>query len=120
MVPFCNFQDTVSVKILYNQFLENDSDGDVPEFIANNILHIGGLLNDEDDDDDAPRQPIPSSHEQQQPIQITPGFLFCAQSLMVEEKEQTVAPRVFCSFIDNNYKLDFSSIIFHPPADTGC
>ena len=116
MVPFCNFQDTASVKILYSQFLETDSDGDVLEFIANNILHIGGLLNDEDEDDDAPQQPISSSHQQQEPIQITPGFLYCTQSLMVEEKEQPVAPRVFCSFIDNNYKLDFFSFIFHPPA----
>lgn len=119
MVPFCNFQDTVSVKILYSQFLENDSDGDMLEFIANNILHIGDLF--EDDDEDAPQQQAPASQQQQQPIQplqITPGFLYCAQSLMVEEKDQPVAPRVFCSFVDNNYKLYFSSFIFHPPAVT--
>jgi hypothetical protein len=123
MVPFCNFQDTVSAKILYSQFLQRDSDGDVFEFITNNILNIGGLFEDEDDDEDAPQQQVPASQQQQQPIQplqITPGFLYCAQSLMPEEKDQPVAPRVFCSFIDNNYKLDFSSFIFHPPAVTGC
>jgi hypothetical protein len=133
MVPFSNFQDTGTVKILYSQFLETDNDGNVLEFITNNILHIGGLLGDEDDDDDdAPQQQIPSSHQQQQipssnqqqhpfqPIQITPGFLYCTQSLMVEENEQPFAPRVFCSFIDNNYKLVFSSFVFHPPAVTGC
>ncbi|HEY6064189.1 MAG TPA: hypothetical protein VIV35_11300 [Chitinophagaceae bacterium] len=117
MVPFCNFQDTVSAKILYSQFLQRDSDGDVFEFITNNILNIGSLIgDDDDDDDDQPQQQIPVSQQHQQPIQITPGFLYCAQSLMPEEKEQAVAPRVFCSFIDNNYKLYFSSFIFHPPA----
>src|SRR5258706_8506932 len=120
MVPFCNFQDTVSAKILYSQFLQKDSDGDVFEFITNNILHIGSLFEDEDDDNDQPQQQVPVSQQHQQPIQITPGFLYCAQSLMLEEKEQPSAPRVFCSFIDNNYKLDFSSFIFHPPAVTGC
>jgi hypothetical protein len=123
MVPFCNFQDTGSVKILYSQFLQKDSDGDVLEFITNNILHIGDLFEDEDDDEDALQQQAPASQQQQQPIQplqITPGFLYCAQSLMLEEKDQPVAPRVFCSFIDNNYKLNFSSFIFHPPAVTSC
>jgi hypothetical protein len=123
MVPFCNFQDTVSAKILYTQFLQKDSDGNVFEFITSNILNIGNLIGDDDeddDDDDQPKQQVPVSQHQQQPIQITPGFLYCAQSLMLEEKEQPVAPRVFCSFIDNNYKLNFSSFIFHPPAVTSC
>ena len=115
MVPFCNFQDTVSAKILYGQFLQRDSDGDVFEFITNNILHIGSLF-DEDDDEDQPQQQIPPSEQKQQPIQITPGFLYCAHSLILVAKEQPAAPRVFCSFIDTNYKLDFSSFIFHPPS----
>jgi hypothetical protein len=120
MVPFCNFQDTVSAKILYSRFLQTDTDGDVLEFITNNILHIGSLFDDGDDDEQVPQQQAPSSHTNQQPIQITPGFLSCAQSLVVEEKEQPAAPRVFCSFIDNNYKLDFSSFVFHPPSPFGC
>jgi hypothetical protein len=123
MIPFCNFQDTGSVKILYNQFLENDSDGNVLEFITNNILHIGGLLGDEDDDEDAPLQQIPSSQQQQhpiQPIQITPGFLYCAQSITWEEKAEPSPPRVFCFFISTNYNLDFSTSVFHPPAIISC
>jgi hypothetical protein len=123
MVPFCNFQDTVSTKILYSQFLQNDSDGDVMEFITNNILHIGGLLGDDDEGDEAPQHQIPPSQQQQhpyQPIQITPGFLYCTQSITLEEKEQPVAARVFGFFIHNNYKLDFSSFVFHPPAVSMC
>jgi hypothetical protein len=116
MVPFCNFQDTISAKILYAQFLQKDSDGDVLEFITNNILNIGSLIGDDDDDDDQPKQEVPVSQHQQQPIQITPGFLYCAHSLILVEKEQPATPRVFCSFIDINYKLDFSSFIFHPPS----
>ena len=120
MVPFCNFQDTVSAKILYAEFLQKDSDGDVLEFITNNILHIGSLF-DKDDDEDESQQPAPSSPNQHpfQPIQITPGFLYCTQSLMVEESEEPVAPRVFCFFIDNNYELTFSPFVFHPPACNG-
>jgi hypothetical protein len=121
MIPFCNFQDTGTVKILYSQFLESDNDGNVLEFITNNILHIGGLMGD--DDEDTPPQQLPSSHQQQhpfQPIQITPGFLYCAQSITLEEKEQPAAPRVFGFFIADNYNLDFSTSVFHPPAVTCC
>jgi hypothetical protein len=117
MMPFCNFQDIASAKMLYDSFLQKDGDGDVFEFIANDMLNMGSLLGDEDDDE--PEKQVPQQHPQQ-PIQITQGFLYCAQPVMIEEKEQAVAPRVFCFFIDNNYKLDFSSFIFHPPSVTGC
>ena len=121
MVPFCNFQDTVSTKILYTQFLQTDSDGDVLEFITNNILHIGSLFDDEDDDEVEPHQQNHASQQQPvQPLQITPGFLFCTHSLAVIENEQPAVLRVFCSFTDDNYKLDFSSFVFHPPSVTGC
>jgi hypothetical protein len=121
MIPFCNFQDTGTVKILYSQFLENDNDGNVLEFITNNILHIDGLMGD--DDEDAPPQQLPSSQQQQhpvQPFQITPGFLYCAQSLTLEEKDQPATLRVFGFFIDNNYNLDFSTSVFHPPVVISC
>lgn len=123
MVPFCNFQDTVSTKILYSQFLQNDSDGNVLEFITNNILHIGDLFDNEDDDEDVPLQQSPASQQDQhpfQPIQITPGFLYCAQALTVEDNEPPEAPRVFCFFVANNYELDYSSLVFHPPAFPRC
>jgi len=123
MVPFCNFQDTVSTKILYSQFLQKDTDGDVLEFITNNILHIGDLFDNEDDDEDVPLQHPPATQQDQhpfQPIQITPGFLYCAQALIMEENELPAAPRVFCSFAANNYELDYFAFVFHPPAFHGC
>ncbi|MEP6699693.1 MAG: hypothetical protein ABJA85_00190 [Bacteroidota bacterium] len=115
MMPFCNFQDTVSAKILYGLFLQKDSDGNVLEFIADDMLNIGGLFEDEDDETEnkAPRQEHPL-----QPIQISQGFLYCAQTILLEEKEPPVTPRVFGSFVNDGYKLDFSSFIFHPPGFT--
>ena len=117
MMPFSNFQDTVSAKLLYSLFLQEDSDGDVLEFITNDMLNIGGVFEDEDNDKGST-----NSQQQEhplQPLQITPGFLYCAQSLLYEEKEQTLEPRVFCRFVDNKYKQDYSSFIFHPPTLIG-
>jgi hypothetical protein len=118
MVPFCNFQDTISAKILYAQFLLKDRDGDVLEFITHNILNMGDLFEDEDDDEVEPAEQVPPTQQQHpfQPIQINPGFLYCVQPIMTEDREQPAAPRVFCLFIDNNYKLDFSPFVFHPPS----
>lgn len=116
LMPFYNFQDANSTEILYSRFLQQDSDGDIFEFITNDMLNMGSLF--EDKDEDEPHVPI-SEHQKQlpfQPIQINPGFLFCVQPLLVEKEEQPTTPRVFCFFIDNNYKLDYSSFVFHPPA----
>ena len=115
MMPFCNFQDTVSAKILYRIFLQKDRDGDVFEFIANDMLNMGSLFEDQDDETEnqAPRQEHPL-----QPIQISQGFLYCAQTILLEEIEPPVTPRVFGSFVNDGYKLNFSSFIFHPPTFT--
>jgi len=115
MLPFCNFQDTVSTKILYTLFLQKDSDGDVLEFITNDMLNMGGIFEDEDEPESSP----PLSSQKQlplQPIQISAGFLYCSQPLLVQEKEQPGTPRVFGFFIDSKYEMDFYSAIFHPPS----
>src|SRR5258705_13780632 len=79
MVPFCNFQDIASTKILYGQFLQKDNDGDMFEFITNNLLNIGNAFED-DDDEDEPKQQSPASQQFPfQTIQITPGFLYFKQ-----------------------------------------
>lgn len=111
-MPFYNFLDTDSTKILYNQFLQQDNDGDLFEFITHDMLNMGNLFEDEDEDN------IPETQKQLpvQTIQINPGFLICAQPLLVEKNEKQIATRVFCSFIGNNYNLDFSTFVFRPPA----
>lgn len=120
MVPFCNFQDTASAKVLYGLFLQKDSDGDVLEFISNDMLNMASLFEDDDDDEAAGQcQQTPSQQQQQtpfQPIQISPGFLYCVQTLQLEQKEQPITPRVFGSFVKDTYKLELSFSIFHPPS----
>jgi hypothetical protein len=119
VIPFCNFQDTVSAKILFAAFLQKDRDADVLEFITLDMLNISNLF-EEDDDDEADEQ-IPASQQHQlpvQPIQISPGFLYCVQTQLIEKKELIITPRVFCSFIDMHYEMNFSSAIFHPPSCT--
>ena len=117
MVPFCNFQDTSSAKVLYGLFLQKDSDADVLEFISNDMLNMASLFEDEDDEAADQCQQPPAQHPQTpfQPIQISPGFLYCVQTLQFEQKEQPVTPRVFGSFINDTYRLELSSSIFHPP-----
>ena len=113
-MPFYNFQDSASLKILYSDFLQKDDDGDILEFIANDMLNMESLFEDEDE----PEIPINESQKQLpvQTIQINPGFLSCAQPLQIEKEKLPTSPRVFCFFIDTTYKLDFSSFVFHPPA----
>lgn len=116
VVPFCNFQDTVSAKTLYEQFLESDRDGNVLEFITGKLLNMETLFEDEDEEEQDLPQKAPFS--QQQPlhsIQISPG-LFINQPQSEVEKEEQIIPRVFCLFSKDNYKSDFTSFIFHPPA----
>lgn len=115
-MPFYNFQDSASLKILYSDFLQKDDDGDILEFIANDMLNMEGLFEHEDENE--PPMPI-HEHQKQlpvQPIQINPGSLSCAQPLHIEKEKQPTTPRVFCLFPDTNYQLDFSSFVFHPPA----
>lgn len=114
LMPFYNFQDTDSAKILYSQFLQQDNDGDVFEFITNDILNLGSLFEDEDE----PGSSAPQSQKQQpfHTIQIFPGSLSYSRPVVVEAKEPPVTTRVFCCFVAGNYKLHFSSFVFHPPA----
>jgi hypothetical protein len=113
VMPFCNFQDTVSTKMLYDSFLQKDRDGDVLEFIANDMLNMGGLFEDEDDDE--PENKMPPQHPVQ-PIQITQGSLSCTKTIVLTEKETLVTPRVFGSFIPDTYKFKLPGSVFHPPA----
>jgi hypothetical protein len=80
------------------------------------MLNIGILLGDDDDDDADQLPSTPAAqHHPFQPLQITPGFLYCPQLVFSENNIEPMTPRVFCSFVDNNYQQDFSSSIFHPP-----
>lgn len=114
LMPFYNFEDTSSTRMLYFQFLQQDDDGNVFEFIANDILNMSSLFEDEDE----PRAPLSQSqdHSPFPTIQITPGFLFCTHSVQEEKEEQFTIPHVYSVFVSNKYKLDFSSFVFHPPA----
>jgi hypothetical protein len=118
MMPFCNFQDIASAKTLYDSFLQKDGDGDVFEFITNDMLNMGGLFEDEDDDEPEDQAPQQQQQRPLQPIQITQGFLYCAQAMLLEEKEPAFTPRVFGSFVNNTYKFELPISIFHPPAVT--
>ena len=112
MMPFCNFQDTVSARTLYGLFLQKDGDGDVFEFIANDMLNMGGLFEDEEDETD---NKLPQQEHPLQPIQISAGFLYCAQTLLLEEKELPETPRVFGHFENDTYKFELSPFCISSP-----
>ena len=114
-MPFCNFQDTVSAKTLYSIFLQKDGDGDVFEFITNDMLNMGGLFEEEDEDEETENK-LPQQQHPLQPIQISPGFLYCAQTLLLEQKEIPETPRVFGHFENDTYKFELSLTVFHPPS----
>lgn len=111
-MPYGNFQDTVSAKTLYGLFLQKDSDGDVFEFIANDMLNMGGLFEEEEETENK----LPQQEHPLQPIQISPGFLYCAQTILLEEKEIPETSRVFGHFESDSYKFELSLSVFHPPS----
>jgi hypothetical protein len=114
MMPFCNFQDTVSAKALYELFRQSDGDGNVLEFIANDMLNMSCLF--EDEDDDKTENEMPGQERPLPPIQISQGSLFCSHIILLEEKEMANIPRVYSAFVKDTYKFDLSLPVFHPPA----
>ena len=116
MMPFCNFQDTVSARTLYGLFLQKDGDGDVFEFITNDMLNMGGLFEEEEEEENETENKLPQQEHPLQPIQISPGFLYCAQTLILIEKVLQETPRVFGHFENDTYKFELSLSVFHPPS----
>ena len=115
-MPYCNFDDTHSLRSMYHESQEEDRDMNISEFIFEKLLTIGELFEDEEDEKDIPKNHHPAPLEMQ-PLQS--GSLFCLKIIIVEKETEPVAAKPSCLFRENKFSFDFHAPIFHPPATLG-
>lgn len=115
-MPFCNFQETAIVADLYHQHLQQDADGNVFDFIADDILTIGSLF-DGEEEDMQPVQQHPIPHPVSFPItQIQTGFYNLSKPVTSLPQSPVILERVYSVFLEKKHSAEFSLSIFRPPA----
>jgi hypothetical protein len=114
IMPYGNFDDNYTTRLLYNQQQKQDPDLNISEFIFDRLLRVGELFEDEDDDD---RDDIPIKNPQPvQSLHIQAGFLECYKPLIKIQELPEAVVKPTCIFKENKISRDFSSSVFHPPA----
>jgi hypothetical protein len=117
-MPFCNFQETGIVADLYHQHLQEDADGNVFDFIADDILIIGSLF-DEEDEDIPPAQQHPIQHPFPFPVtQIQTGFFNLSKPVTSAPQSPVILERVYSAFLEKKHSSEFSLAVFRPPSAT--
>ena len=115
-MPYANFDDESATRMVYDQKQQEDPDLDFGEFIFEKLLCIGQFFDSsDDDDDDETDQPL---HNQSplQAMQIQTGFLECYK-IMIKIQELPASPEKYDGeFKDNKFAREYSTFIFHPPA----
>jgi hypothetical protein len=113
IMPYSNFDDTTSLRSVYNESQEEDNDIDVSEFILNKLLVVGELFDQGEDDED-----IPKNH-QPEPMQVQSlqsGFLYCNKIAVTVPNQKPEPAKPICLFRENKFSFDFHASVFHPPA----
>jgi hypothetical protein len=112
VMPYSNFDDTSSIRSVYQESQEEDNDIDVSEFILNKLLVVGQLFDQGDDDG------IPQNHKGE-PIQVLSlqsGSLYCNKITVVLKNDNPVLVKPTSFFKEDKFSFDFHASIFHPPA----
>lgn len=112
-MPYANFDDVNSLKVVYNHYLKEDADMDFFEFIGEKLLAAGF-------DPDEENEPQHTHH--QQPIQGTTTVQIQTGALY-QHMEQDInfatglVVLVLPPLTNNgNMQTGYTSGIFHPPA----
>ena len=112
-MPYSNFDDTSSLRSIYQNSQKEDDDIDICEFILNKLLVVGEWFDEGDDD-----IKIPLTH-QPEPMQaqsIQAGSLFCTRAIVGEQNEKPAPEKPSCLFKEIMFSFDFHASVFHPPA----
>lgn len=114
-MPFCNFQETGIVADLYHKHLQEDADGNVFDFIADDILTFCSLFGGEEED-----IPPVQKHPEQHPLpfqvtQIQTGFFNFSKPVVSVIQSPVVLERVYSAFLEKKHSAEFSLSVFHPP-----
>ena len=115
LMPYANFDDNSATRMVYDQQQRQDPDLNFGEFVFEKLLCIGQFFDDDDDADEPHSQPIPAQHPLQA-LQIQTGFLECYRVIIKMQELPALPEQQTCEFKDNKFAREFSSFIFHPPA----
>lgn len=112
-MPYSNFDDTSSLRSVYQESQREDNDIDVGEFIMNKLLVVGELFDHGEDD-----HPLPKNHqpEPMQMISLQSGFLYCNKIFVSLQNEKMIPEKPSGLFKENKLSFDFHASVFHPPA----
>jgi hypothetical protein len=110
-MPYANFDDVQSIKSLYVNYLQEDNDTNVFEFIGEKILSAG-LITDGDE------VPPPANHHPIQHTEVTQihsGVLFQPTQQEIQIEKPIICINQTCNYRNNLFARDFDKGIFHPP-----
>jgi hypothetical protein len=114
-MPYANFDDNSSTRMVFDQQQRQDPDLNFGEFVFEKLLCIGQIFEDDEDADEPGNVPIQKQHPSQ-PLQIQTGFLECYKVVIKIQDLPVLPVKQTCEFKDNKFAREFSSFIFHPPA----
>jgi len=115
VMPYANFDDLNSVRAVYNNYLQEDNDSNIFEFIGEKILTAGFIHDERRRLENLPvkqQRPLNSNAT----IQIQTGVLF--QPPFRNDSTPVFRKIKISHMLTNTVFLfqDFRSRIFHPPA----
>jgi hypothetical protein len=111
-MPYANFDDLNSVRAVYNNYLQEDNDSNIFEFIGEKILTAGFI---HDEGSGLENLPVKQHHPSNATVQIQTGVLFQPP---FREDTPPIFPEISISYtLTNTIFLfrDFRSRVFHPP-----
>ena len=114
-MPYANFDDNSSTRMVYDQQQRQDPDLNFGEFVFEKLLCMGQFFGNDDDAAEPGSIPIQKQHPLQ-PLQIQTGFLECYKPTIKIQELPELSVKQVCEFKDNKFSREFSSFIFHPPA----
>jgi hypothetical protein len=112
-MPYANFDDVTSLKVVYNHCLKEDADMDFFEFIGEKLLISG--FDPEERDEPKPAHPLQPIHAANM-VQIQSGVLY--QQVPQEIELLQPLSQVVMMTVRNTGLLanGFYRGVFHPPA----
>jgi hypothetical protein len=109
-MPYANFDDMNSLQAVYNNYLQEENDSNVFEFIGEKILSAGFIY-----DNDQQKLPVKHPFNNTIIVQIHGGVLF-RQSAQEAALQIFPVLRIVQPLINSvAYSQEFHPGIFHPP-----
>ena len=114
IMPYGNFDDNYTTRMLFSQQKEEDPDLTLAEFVFGKLLYVGDLI-DPDDDAVPVKTPLDNSSPFQT-VQIQAGSIELSKPFAKIEEPAEIKNKPTRYFRDNKFDRKFSSPVFHPPA----